>query len=400
MVGNFTPTERIFFLVTAQHSDSSLPQEVFDCLRDGVLLVQGRQIVAASDRAAELLECSHSRLIDTSICALLPASVDEAIDRIDAGATSVTLRGLSWNRPTQQTGLTLSVTRGPQAGEFVVQLRDGSDPSGQAAAEGFRRRLTWLDSLAAGIAHEIRNPLGGIRGAAQLLQRQSTEAEGRELTEMIVLETDRIDRIVEQLMELTRPRRLNRSAVDINRLVHDEVALLRAQFGQQDVDWHLDLDPSLPPIEGDQLRLREAVGNLLRNAREAADSAVTVTTRIEAGGRLSVDGFDRGRSLHLDVIDDGPGLAEEDTASIFAPFSTTKPDGTGLGLFVTRQIVDDHGARLSLDSVVGEGASFRLSFNERLLPAQPQPAHAVLPEGFLFGRKPGPTPSLSPETHR
>jgi len=363
------------------------------------MLVQGRRIVGASERAAELLECSQSRLVDASICTILPASVDEALDRLDAGAASVTLRGLSLNRPTQQSELTVTVTPGPEADEVVVQLRDGSDPSGQAAAEGFRRRLTWLDSLAAGIAHEIRNPLGGIRGAAQLLQRESTEADRCELTEMIVLETDRIDRIVEQLMELTRPRRLERSAVDINRLVHDEVALLRAQFGQQDVDWQLDLDPSLPSIEGDQLRLREAVGNLLRNAREAANSAVCVTTRIEGGGRLTEDGFDRGRSLHLDVSDDGPGLAEEDATSIFAPFSTTKPGGTGLGLFVTRQIVDDHGARLSLDSVPGEGASFRLSFNERLLPAQPQPAHAVLPEGFLFGRKPGSSPVLSPEVH-
>lgn len=366
-----------------------------------MLLVRGRRVVAASDHAGEMLGCSQSRLLDTSITELLPGSVEEAIGRLDAGATSVTLRGLSWSCPTRPGPgeFTVSVTRGPAADEFVVQLRDRSDPSGQAAAEGFRRRLTWLDSLAAGIAHEIRNPLGGIRGAAQLLQRQTTEAERSELTEMIVLETDRIDRIVEQLMELTRPRLLQRSAVDINRLVHDEVALLRVQFGLQEVDWQLDLDPSLPAIEGDQLRLREAVGNLLRNAREAANSLVTVTTRIQAGGRLSEDGFDRGRSLHLDVSDDGPGLAEEDAASIFAPFSTTKPGGTGLGLFVTRQIVDAHGARLRLDSTPGEGASFRLSFTERLLPAQPQPAHTVLPENFLFGRKTGSAPPLNPETH-
>jgi len=354
--------------------------------------------VAASTRAGELLELTQSRLVGASIADLLPTPLQETFERLRDGAASVTLRGLPWNRPGRRGEVTLSVTNGPQPGEFVVQLRDESDPSGQAAAEGFRRRLTWLDSLAAGIAHEIRNPLGGIRGAAQLLQRNPEESESTELTQLIIQESDRIDAMVEQLMELTRPRRLERSSVDVNRLVHDEVALLRAQFGRDGIEWNLDLDPSLPPVEGDRLRLREAIGNLLRNAREAAESTISVRTRIEAGGRLTEDGFDRGRSLHLEVSDDGPGIPESESASIFAPFSTTKPEGTGLGLFVTRQIVDDHGARLSLDSGVDEGARFRLTLTERLLPdTTPTP---VLPEGFHFGRGTSSSSSFSSEATR
>jgi two-component system nitrogen regulation sensor histidine kinase GlnL len=358
---------------------------------DGILLVSEGRVLAASSQASEVLELSHSRLLGASLDDLLSDSLDEAFERLVEGAASVTLRGLPWKRIRRRGQVTVSVTRGPQPGQFVVQLRDESDPSGQEAAEGFRRRLTWLDSLAAGIAHEIRNPLGGIRGAAQLLQRNPTPAEGDELTQMIVLESDRIDRMVEQLMELTRPRTLERSDVDINGLIHDEVALLRAQFGSEQVDWQLDLDPSLPTVEGDRLRLREAVGNLLRNAREAAASTVTVKTRIEAGERLREDGFDRGQSLHLEIRDDGPGIAESDASSIFAPFSTTKPEGSGLGLFVTRQVVDDHGARLSLDSVPGQGALFRLSLHERLAPAGPVSARAALPADFHFGR-----PNTSP----
>jgi two-component system nitrogen regulation sensor histidine kinase GlnL len=353
---------------------------------DGILLVSEGRVISASSQASEVLELSQSRLLGASLDDLLSDSLDEAFERLAEGAASVTLRGLPWKRVGRRGQVTVSVTTGPQPGQFVVQLRDESDPSGQEAAEGFRRRLTWLDSLAAGIAHEIRNPLGGIRGAAQLLQRGPTPAEGDELTQMIVLESDRIDRMVEQLMKLTRPRTLERSDVDVNGLILDEVALLRAQFGSEQVDWQLDLDPSLPTVEGDRLRLREAVSNLLRNAREAAASTVTVKTRIEAGERLREDGFDRGQSLHLEVRDDGPGIAESDASSIFAPFSTTKPEGSGLGLFVTRQVVDDHGARLSLDSVPGHGALFRLSLHERLAPAEHAGTQDALPADFHFGR--------------
>jgi two-component system nitrogen regulation sensor histidine kinase GlnL len=251
--------------------------------------------------------------------------------------------------------------------------------------------------MAAGIAHEIRNPLGGIRGAAQLLQRTPGEAELTELTELIIQESDRINSLVEQLMQFTRPRRLERSDVDINRLVQDEVALLRAQFSSEDVEWDLDLDPSLPKVEGDRLRLREAVGNLLRNARQAAESKIAVRTHIETGERLTEDGFDRGQSLHLEVRDDGPGIPHSETASIFAPFSTNKPQGTGLGLFVTRQIVDDHGARLTLDPGHGEGALFRLTLTERLMPG-PEALEGI-PRAFQLPRTPS-SPSLAVESSR
>jgi len=383
--------------VNEEPKPSLLNEDVLECLRDGVLLLDSGRIQAATGRAAQLIGLPKTKLLGASASDLLPPELHDAILRLNEGASSVTLRGLNWDGPGPLGKVTLCLTEGPSDGQLVVQLRDDSDPSGQAAAEGFRRRIAWIDSLAAGIAHEIRNPLGGIRGAAQLLRRKPDEAETDELTQLIVLESDRIDSMVEQLMELTRPRKLQRSEVDINRLVHDEVALLSAQFGTVDVGWNLDLDPSLPEIEGDGLRLREAIGNLLRNAREAARTQVTVRSRIKAGGRLMEDGFDRGRCLHLDILDDGPGVSEEQAPSIFAPFASNKPDGTGLGLFVTRQIADSHGAQLTLDSSFRDGACFRLVLAERLMPGQP--GDEVLPESFHFGRSMSPS-NLAMESTR
>lgn len=380
---------------------SSLPTEVFDHLADGVLLVSGGRVTSASGRAAEMLGLPVGRIVGTEVCELLPSAVSPALERLEEGASSVTLRGLAWDRPGPLRRVTFCATPGPQGGETVLQIRDDSDPSGQAAADGFRRRLSWLGSLAAGIAHEIRNPLGGIRGAAQLLRRGPEDDELDELTTLIIHESDRIDAMVEQLMGLTRPQCLERVHVDLNRLVHDEVALLEAQFGPREVSWELDLDPSLPPVEGDRLRLREAVGNILRNAREAATRSIRVRTRIEAGGRLTEGGFDRGRCLQLEVTDDGPGIPEDEVASIFAPFSTSKPEGTGLGLFVTRQVIDAHGARISLDPRPGQGACFSLLLSERLAPApETDPTLADVYPAAREAENRYPTAARALETHR
>ena len=296
---------------------------------------------------------------------VLPEGALEAVERVQAGASSCTVRDLPLG-PSAGSRLTVTASPGPNPGQVVLLLDGDSDPAGHAAAEGFRRRLAWLDSLAAGMAHEIRNPLGGIRGAAQLLARGPEPVDLDELCGLIIQESDRIDGIVERLMGLVRPRLLDRGVVALNRLVHDEVSLLRAHFGEGPVQWELDLDPSLPELEGDPQRLREAVGNLLRNAREAARSRVEVRTRVEAGGRFAQGGHDRGLVLRLDVVDDGPGVAEDQLGRLFDPFSTSKPQGTGLGLFVSRLAIDDHGGQLDVEPGPGRGARFTVLLSERL----------------------------------
>lgn len=345
----------------------------------GVALVEAGRVSYATERAAEVLGISVRRMYGSAIEEVLPAGVDEVVARIEGGATSCTLREVEWGRPTAAKRVTVTGTPGPSQGQVVVVLRDASDPVGSRAAEGFRRRLSWLDSLAAGMAHEIRNPLGGIRGAAQLLRREPDPDDHDELTQLIIQEADRIDSLVERLMTLTRPRPLNRGAVQVNRLVHDEVALVRARFGADPVAWELDLDPSLPLVEGDPGRLREAVGNLVRNAQEAARTTVSVRTRIDAVGRLAADGFDRGVTIRVDVIDDGPGISADRLPKLFDPFATTKAEGTGLGLFVTRLAVEDHAGLLDVDPRPGQGARFTLVLSERLPPGALNQGEIPLP---------------------
>lgn len=336
-------------------------------LPGGVVLIEDGLVVSTNTRAAELLGLSPRRLHNSDIDTHLPAQAAEVTARVLSGASSCTCRNIPWDRPFATQQLRITGSPGPQAGQVLLLITADDDLLAADAARGFRRRLAWLDSLAAGMAHEIRNPLGGIRGAAQLLGRDLEPEEQHELTDLIIRESDRIDTLVERLMSLCRPRPLLRGEHSLNRIIHDEVALLQARCpGGVKVSFSLDLDPSLPNVEGDEERIREAASNLLRNAIEAASSRVVVRTRVDSDQRLSDAGQDRGCPVALEVTDDGPGIDPSRQSTLFDPFSTTKAEGTGLGLFVTRLAIEEHSGRLLLEPRLGQGARFTLIFYERL----------------------------------
>lgn len=350
--------------------NGELAASILEHLPGGVMLVEADHVVSTNSHAAELLGLSPSRLLNSELSQYLPKQAGEVTERILAGASSCTCRNINWTRPFATGHLRITGSPGPQPGQVLLLLCAEDDLLATDAARGFQRRLAWLDSLAAGMAHEIRNPLGGIRGAAQLLGRNLEPEEQHELTELIVRESDRIDMLVERLMSLCRPRPLLRGEHSLNRIVHNEVALLQARGeARNKISFELNLDPSLPMVEGDEERIREAASNLLRNAAEAATSRVLIRTRVDSDQRLTDSGQDRGCPVAIEVTDDGPGIDPERRSTLFDPFSTTKAEGTGLGLFVTRLAIEAHSGRLLLEPRPGLGARFTLIFYERL-PAQ------------------------------
>ncbi len=350
---------------------------LIDHLPDGLLLVRDGVVVHVSLRASEVMGIS-ARRIQGSTIDVLGEDAASVVQRVGEGSAVVTARDLPWSRPGAARRVTFVGSPGEAPGDVLLLVREAVTSSDPAARDSFRRRLLWLDGLAAGMAHEVKNPLGGIRGAAQLLRRSPGAEEVDELTALIIRETDRIASIVDQLMVFSQPRELQRAPVSLNRLVHDEVALLQAQDDGRRIEPVLDLDPSLPPVEGDPARLREAVGNLLRNAWEAARTHVHVLTRIDAEGRRKEAGVDRGLAIRVSIADDGEGIDPARLHGLFAPFSTTKTGGSGLGLFVTRLAVDAHGGALHVEPGPGVGARFDLTVWERLPDGDPLPADSTL----------------------
>ena len=220
-------------------------------------------------------------------------------------------------------------------------------------------RLGALRTVAVGLAHEIRNPLAGMKGAAQLLRSALTDPQLVRCTDVIIREVERLDGLVEQLRELTVPPRLQLASVNIHRVLNDVLTLERETPAWGRIALRTSFDPSLPPVHGDRAQLTQVFLNLVRNAVEALDGhgELHLVTRFES--RFHVRrGPGRGRFLQVAVEDGGPGVADADRAHLFSPFFTTKTRGSGLGLAVCHRIVSRHGGTITHEPRPGGGAIF------------------------------------------
>ena len=211
-------------------------------------------------------------------------------------------------------------------------------------------RLADLGRMAAGIAPEIRNPLGAIVNSINVLRRPGSAADPR-LMQIVTEEADRLDDIIRQFLLFARPPARAPHATDIAALVDDTITLFRRDQRLTSVDVAATHSDDLPLCLVDASQIRQVLWNLLKNAAEATDE----TGRIDVAIRRSDDDT----SVLLTVTDDGPGVASPDL--IFEPFYTTRAQGTGLGLAVVARIVRDHGGAVSVSNVQGRGACFEMS---------------------------------------
>ena len=225
-------------------------------------------------------------------------------------------------------------------------------------------RLATMGTLAAGLAHEIRNPLGGIKGAAQLLRRSFDErSQLREYTDIMIREVDRVNQLIEQLLDLAGPAQLTLAPINIHELL-DDVLLLEAQtVTDKNIAIKKLFDPSLPPVRGDRARLTQVFLNIVKNAFQAMarGGALTVTTRLETDFHIREQGTARNRLIWIEIADEGSGIKETDLPHIFSPFFTTKNNGTGLGLATSYGIIKEHGGLIRVESVEGKGTIFKVS---------------------------------------
>jgi len=251
-----------------------------------------------------------------------------------------------------------SVTiQGAPAGEgsdlVVLSLHERSMADKMDRQLTHRNAARSVTAMAAMLAHEVKNPLSGIRGAAQLLEQDTDEA-GRELTQLICDETDRIVALVDRMEAFSEHAPISRTGVNI----HEVLDRVR-RIGQSGFARHVRLteeyDPSLPPVHGDRDLLLQAFLNLVKNAAEAAPETggeITLTTAYRHGLRLAVPGGEGRRHLPLmvAVADNGGGIPDDLKPHLFDPFVTTKRNGTGLGLALVAKVIGDHGGVIEFDS--------------------------------------------------
>jgi len=215
-----------------------------------------------------------------------------------------------------------------------------------------------FEALAAGLAHEIKNPLAGLQGSAELLAR---EAEGRakEYAQVIAREAKRVDGLVRELLDLARPAALQSAPVNIHSVLGDVIVLARGFPGGDRISYTERYDPSLPSVRGDREKLTQVLLNLVRNAVEAVQASERREIRLEtsvASLRLRAAGGRTRPLARVSVVDSGPGIQESMIPRLFTPFATSKAHGTGLGLAISRRIVEAHGGRIEVKNRGSGGA--------------------------------------------
>jgi signal transduction histidine kinase len=224
----------------------------------------------------------------------------------------------------------------------------------QQAEEAVRRsdRLAALGQLAAGLAHELRNPLGTIRASAEMLTRSvaSENEVAREVAGFIAEEVDRTNSLVTRFLDFVRPLELRPAPADLAHVLDRAVAMVEREAAAREVTIYKNYSPDIPPFPLDAELMERVFYNLLANAAQATASggAVTVKTRPVAG------------NAEISVIDRGEGIEPHLIDTIFNPFFTTKADGVGLGLAICSKIVDQHGGKIAVESERGKGSVFRV----------------------------------------
>ncbi|HSW13541.1 MAG TPA: nitrogen regulation protein NR(II) [Solimonas sp.] len=201
-----------------------------------------------------------------------------------------------------------------------------------------------------GLAHEIKNPLGGIRGAAQLLEREFPDSEHREYTRVIIREVDRLQNLVNRLLG---PNRIpNKDWLNIHEVLEHVRQLVQAE-APAEVSFLRDYDPSIPELSADREQLIQAVLNIVRNAMQSIGRKGNVTLRSRTRRQLTIGGSRHRLVMQVDIEDDGPGIAPAMLEKIFYPMVTTRAEGTGLGLPIAQYLIHAHGGLIECRSRPG-----------------------------------------------
>jgi len=340
--------------------------DVLDSLRVGVVALDGTgRVEAQNSEASRILGISGETSQARPLAALLgmehPAV--RLVDEVLKSSREKAQNACRLPSRTEDRLLWVDMVASPLvSGEdgCVLTLHDRTIGQELEALVAQRASDELFQHLAAGIAHEIRNPLSGISGAAQLLQQRLVDPALMRYPNLIIAEIDRIRRLLDDLAQLTRGRDLEYQPTNLHRVL-DHILELQSSVGE-----HLQIvreyDPSLPELWLDRDRITQVFLNLVRNAAQASGETgrLTVRTRIEALFQLAAGDGARQRMVRIDVEDSGPGIPDQDLPHIFTPFFTTKSDGTGLGLAIAQHWVVRHGGWIHASRAHAGGARMRV----------------------------------------
>ena len=333
------------------------PRRLLDWLRTAVVVLDGGLAVRCMNAAAEeLLQISLRRSRGRPFPELAPGN-DDLLDKLLRGAaegTSFTLRGLSLHLPWVGRPLLVDCVITPLSGMgdavLLVEFNAVDQLAKLVREDWVADRYQANQAMIRGLAHEIKNPLGGLRGAAQLLEEELENGELREYTRIIIHESDRLTRLVDRMRGSHRPLAM----VALN--VHDVLEHVRKLVlagNREGLTVLRDYDPSLPAVIGNREQLIQAVLNIVSNAVQAMQARGTVCLRTRIDHQVKLAGDRHHRVVRIDIEDDGPGIPPSIRERIFDPLVTGRAEGTGLGLSISQDILRRHQGLIEVESRPG-----------------------------------------------
>ena len=347
------------------NGDPHISEHIFSSFIDGMILVSPNGTIEKANPAIEeMFRSSIESLTDKPLTEIFPEPSE-----INAKVQETLARGISFRdvrgqglRRTGQSSFPVSVTVSPYMNNgvptqgAVLHVRDMSLFKELEESSKRMDELSHLGALSLGMAHEIKNPLVAISGSAQLLRKRLPDQHHKFL-DVVIKESDRINRMMERMLDFARPTQLELKLLNIHQIL-EEILLLEKKNGRADIRFVRNYDPSLPQVEGDEDQLKQVFLNLVRNALEAMPEGGTLElmTRIHSNYTVKTETRPNSRQALLVAIrDSGPGIGTEELNNIFTPFHTTKSKGSGLGLPLSLKIVENHKGKMNVQSETGKG---------------------------------------------
>ncbi len=349
--------------------EKGLMETIFHAIQEGIVVLDEKARIVYANRAAEtLLGFQLESDAGAPIRRYLRAIEWEGVLRLDESEWSRLIRREIEVRYPEHRFLTFYVVPlrseekaapGHENGGAVVILRDVTRDRRQEAQSLASERLRAIMLLAAGVAHEIGNPLNSLTIHLQLMQREldrmKDEADSaglRELVDVSMRETHRLDQILTRFLKAVRPVRPQLESVDMRAPIRETLDFLRHEIKDRSVQIDLTLDEHPPPVKGDPNQIRQAFFNLVKNAVDAMPD----------GGRLEIRLEHTDRFVTVSFRDSGTGIPADEMSRIFDPYYTTKTDGSGLGMMIVQRIIQDHGGEIEVESEPGRGTALTLLF--------------------------------------
>lgn len=358
-------------LVQRLARESKLQETVFNTIRDGILVIDSDGVVQYANAAGiSLIGLKGNDIGVTRLWKMVPdlaKSIDGDASTGKKKSSPVFSREVELSYPEHRVVRLYMVPIDAQIGHddsggYVIVLSDVTEERLSIEERIETERISSIVRLAAGVAHELGNPLNSLTIHLQVIERRlkklAEKAEAAQLVESLQVcqgEVQRLDGIITHFLEAVRPQKPDLNELDLFELVEEVLQVLEAELGDRQININVAVSDKLPSILGDRGQIKQVFFNLIKNAMEA----------MHIGGSLRVIARRDDEYIYLQFVDTGSGISEEDLSKVFQAYYTTKKEGNGLGMMIVERIMREHGGHISIESRKDKGTAITLQFPQQ-----------------------------------